>query len=190
MTNDQMAPTGAGPDTVPDSAWQDFFAANYHRLRVMGTALCGSPETAEDAVVEAMVEVRRRWSTIDDPFRYAYRVVVNRVRRSRVRQRAEFDRAVKGGHYTDGRYHDPGFVEIEDEEFVLQLLESLPDRQRAVMEGAYQGLGPGEIARELGRDPATVRKTLQHARERLVAELSRQQQQDAAADTAARKATR
>ena len=48
-----------------------------------------------------------------------------------------------------------------------RLLGTLPPAQREVMTLAYEGLTGREIATLLGKDPATVRKNLQLARDRL-----------------------
>jgi DNA-directed RNA polymerase specialized sigma24 family protein len=55
----------------------------------------------------------------------------------------------------------------EDQEWVVQVLSSLPAGQRAVMALVVDGFTPAEIAVRLGRSPAAVRQCLMAARRRL-----------------------
>jgi RNA polymerase sigma-70 factor (ECF subfamily) len=172
-------------------AWEEFFANTYDNLRIAGMLWGRSPEDAEDAANLAMIYVRRRWADIEHPARYAHRIVINYVTTVQKRRREEFAVIVRSGLFVGDRYHDAALCRLEDEQWVRQLLDCLPAGQREVMEAIYEGLSPTEIADLLGRNPATVRKNLQLARARLVDELHRRQQQEAAAATAeARKATR
>jgi DNA-directed RNA polymerase specialized sigma24 family protein len=57
---------------------------------------------------------------------------------------------------------------LAEQEMVESLLSGLTASQREVMRRIVDGLSPTEAARELGKTPETVRKTLYDARAKLV----------------------
>jgi DNA-binding CsgD family transcriptional regulator len=63
--------------------------------------------------------------------------------------------------------------------FVLRLLAGLPPRQREVMAWTIDGYDPEEIAQLTGKNPATVRSHLRHARTSLKAALVQPTNEDA-----------
>lgn len=167
-----------------EAEWVAFFNRTYDNLRIAGMLWGQCREDAEDAASLAMTYVYKRWGEIEHPARYAQRIVRNYVTTVQQHRREEIIRMIKSGLYVEERYDDGGLRALEEEQWVDEILKSLPATQRAVMEGIYEGLSPAEIATHLGRDPATVRKNLQHARERLTKGLRRRHQQETATATA------
>jgi RNA polymerase sigma factor (sigma-70 family) len=59
----------------------------------------------------------------------------------------------------------------EDQQWVRQLLESLPPMQRTVMALVVDEFTPAQVAEMLGKTPAAVRQTLRSARKHLKGKL-------------------
>jgi RNA polymerase sigma factor (sigma-70 family) len=110
--------------------------------------LVGSNELANDIVQNAMVEVYRRWATLDTPAAYLTRAVVNGCHpagRKRASHLRLVDRLAQ-------RREDRSEAEILDD-----VLASLPYQQRAaIVLRYYAGLSTGEIAEALGCAPGSV----------------------------------
>jgi DNA-directed RNA polymerase specialized sigma24 family protein len=119
-----------------------------------------------------MEEVLRRWTEINHPQAYARRAVMSNLVKDktrgldRVRRREAqvVQTAAEGGD-------DAGLVMWEDQEWVRELLESLPPAQRAVMALVVDGFSADEVAFLLGKSPGAVRQNLCDARVRLKAAL-------------------
>ena len=82
--------------------FQEFYAANYPRLRRLGYWLTGDWTEAEELAQEAMVRTWWRWSIVrghDRPHDYARKVLVNRhrslLRRALARLRKELGPAAE-----------------------------------------------------------------------------------------------
>ena len=56
----------------------------------------------------------------------------------------------------------------EETQYVLDVLRALPRAQREVMAWTVDGYEPAEIAELIGKNPATVRTNLRHARKALL----------------------
>jgi DNA-directed RNA polymerase specialized sigma24 family protein len=93
-----------------------------------------------------------------------------RRREKRGQDLAELRRA--GEPVADGG----GITVWEDQQWVDELLATLPPQQRAVMQEFLAGSTPTEIAEILGKTPATVRQNLQNARRNLRRQLGREQE--------------
>lgn len=98
------------------------------------TALCGDPHLAEDLAVESLARMlpRLRRGSIDDPERYARRVVVNQLtslRRRRALERRDLER--RASRVPAGEPCATG--EVDDRLRLVPLLRRLPVRQRAVL---------------------------------------------------------
>nr|BFE61015.1 sigma-70 family RNA polymerase sigma factor [Dactylosporangium thailandense] len=151
-----------------DSECEDFdkfFRTQYPRLVKHLMTLGTGSEEAKDAASEAMIEAYRQWDTIDCPAAWV-RVVARRTAAHNAERDREGLRRSVVSHLATvaGRaLQEPAFLE-EDQRTVLNLLASLPARQRTVMAWHLDGFTPEETARHLGMRPATVRSHLRHAR--------------------------
>jgi RNA polymerase sigma-70 factor (sigma-E family) len=129
----------------------ELFNVHYARLVRMARLLVDDAETAEDVVMDAFTSLYRRWSAIRDPheaFRYVRSSVLNGAR-SRLRRRrlARLHEGVLLDEPSTGG--DLG-ARGADRMVVMQLLRTLPVRQRQVLVMRYfLDLSEAEIADEL-----------------------------------------
>lgn len=147
-------------------AFENFYRSEYSTLtRTLRLAGWSLPQV-EDALQDAMLETLQRWMTVRSPRRYALTVVValTRLRTQWKKLRPEVPAA------TDLFRDDPatGEAEFTDEaKYVLELLTGLPTEQRVAMALTVDGYSCAEIAEMTGRQEATVRSNLRHARNNL-----------------------
>jgi RNA polymerase sigma factor (sigma-70 family) len=143
----------AAVDTAPEFA--EFYEAELDQQVRRAFLMVGSNELAHDIVHDAMVQVFRRWETLDRPAAYLNRAVVNGCRdawRSQSVQRRYLGRMVERGQ-PDGT-PDP----LDD------VLRTLPFLQRgAVVLRFYGGLSIAEIAEALGCATGSVGPALDRA---------------------------
>jgi RNA polymerase sigma-70 factor (sigma-E family) len=131
----------------------------------------------EDLVQETFLKVARRWSkirTMDHPYAYARRVLVNLVldgsaRRSRSRQELEL-------LDDTGPAIDPhariALEQVDDADAIGRALAALTARQRLVLILRYfEDLPEAEVATLLGCSVGTVKSTASRAASRLAAEV-------------------
>ncbi|MFG1779054.1 RNA polymerase sigma factor [Micromonospora sp. NPDC049048] len=179
-----MAHTGGTTHTVTDKALQEFQAFfRKYSLRVEGFLINqgATRHDAEDATQQAMHDLFRRWTLIQQPRSWVYRAAEGHLRRNAYRQRRE--QAHPGVQLAcdigtarsvwDGlpmRQHD---FEGSSEETrrVIALLQQLPPVQRRVMAFKLDGFEAPEIADMIGRPVGTVRSNIRHARARLAQAL-------------------
>lgn len=181
VDNQAIARTGslpeAGHQAAPPPEFAGFFRSEYRKLMMTAMSVGATLEEARDAAASAMEEVLRRWNEIDAPLAYAKRATLSNFykekergldrTRSRLKQGAEARR--------DGA-EDPGLNIWEDEQWVTQILDSLPPAQRAVLALVVDGFTPTEIAQMLGKTADAVRQNLHAARTRLTLTLLDQDQ--------------
>lgn len=122
------------------------------------------PDDAADLVSETVVAVlqRRPLASLDNPQAYLMRSVLNRTR-SRARSAARERRAV-------ARLGAPGSSPAADDGLsdVTRTVSTLPPQQRAAIYLVHwEGMSPTEAAHQLGVRPATVRRYLHLAHNRL-----------------------
>jgi RNA polymerase sigma-70 factor (sigma-E family) len=138
--------------------FEQFFARHHRELARLAFLLSGDASSAEDLTAEALLAAWERWSTIqtvDQPFAYVRRILVNmaasRVRRLGVERR----RAVllAAGVLESSSGADPG-VTVD----VRAALLRLPLRRRAcvVLRHAFD-LSEAEVAETLGIAIGTVK---------------------------------
>jgi RNA polymerase sigma-70 factor (ECF subfamily) len=125
-------------------------------------------QEAEDAVQTTMSELLRRWEAIGNRFGYARRAVISNYLKEKTRGLKRIrDHQIELGDVTpevdDGR----AMTAWEDEQWVLQILESLPPAQREVMAFVVDEFKPIEIAELLGKTPEAIRRNLHATRQRL-----------------------
>jgi RNA polymerase sigma factor (sigma-70 family) len=186
--------TQALPLTKPwpaaeQAAFEVFYREQYRRLVKFAVYLGASMHDAEDAVADTMADAFRRWSEISDPAAWARQAVKNHVVKGKTRGLTRLrDRLREQGECREEGREDARLTVWEDQQWVTQLLSSLPPAQREVMALIVDELTPIEIAAVLGRDPATIRQRLHAARQRLISEV--RQERRAAASTLATPAPR
>ena len=165
--NDGDLATTSGPalelevDVRP--TFETWYAESFDRLVRLAYLLVGSTDVARDLTQDAMVKVLRRWSTVEDPDRYAHRAVVNACnshhRRRAVARRHPSPRAEPT---------DLGARELTD------ALDRLPPRQRAAVVLRYWGdLTEDDIAAALGVKRGTVASLLHRAHAELAQVIDR-----------------
>jgi RNA polymerase sigma factor (sigma-70 family) len=150
------------------SALEEFFRAAYQPLLRDVIFAGGKPHEAEDAVSAAMVEVLKRWDTIENPQAYARRAAISSLIKDKQRglQRTR-DRLIQRGDVPLEHDLDPGLMVWEQGEWVTLLLKSLPPAQREVLACLVDMFSQQEIAQLLGKTDAAVRQNLCAARRNL-----------------------
>jgi RNA polymerase sigma factor (sigma-70 family) len=159
--------------------FDEFFAAEYRRLVVLATALCGSRVLGEDVVQDVMFDASRRWgklSAYDDPARWARGAVARRssnVRRGRFREARAVARLA-------GRLqHEPAALPVLEGDTFWNAVRALPRRQRECVALRYlDDLTTAEVARTLGITETTVRVHLHAARSTLAIVLGTENPDD------------
>lgn len=82
----------------------------------------------------ALEEVLRRWDRIENPRAYARKATISNLIKNKQRgQQRIRDRMIQRGDYQLERDLDPGLTVWEEQEWMMQLLESLPTAQREVL---------------------------------------------------------
>jgi RNA polymerase sigma-70 factor (sigma-E family) len=121
--------------------------------------MVGNQAEAEDLVQECLLRVARRWPRVHSmkhPGAYARRVLFNLIlddRRARRRRHEE----LRDGALPD-QQQDAATTQPEERLDLLQALEALPPRQRAILVLRYFGdLPESEIAATLECAPGTVK---------------------------------
>jgi RNA polymerase sigma-70 factor (sigma-E family) len=153
-----------------EPGFQEFYAAQYGRLRHLGYWLTGDWGQAEELAQEALVRTWWRWPVVrrlDRPGDYARKVLVNRhrslVRRALVEARYAARARVEEAQPFDGH---------EDAAVLAAALRRLSPRQRAVVVLRYQeDLSQVEVARLLGISVGSVKSTSNRALARLRSQL-------------------
>jgi RNA polymerase sigma-70 factor (sigma-E family) len=163
--------------------FQEFYAAQYERLRRLAYWLTGDWGQAEELAQEALVRTWWRWPVVrrlDRPGDYARKVLVNR-------HRSLLRRALVEAQYA-ARLRVEVVVPFdghEDAAVLAAALRRLSPRQRAVVVLRYQeDLSVVEVARLLGTSVGAVKSTTNRALARLRSQLG------ASADGLARSAGR
>lgn len=160
-----------------DQEFEALFVAEFDSILQSVTFVCGDQERASDATQEAFIKAYARWSRVrryDNPAAWIRRIAINgtrdihrsEARRSRREQRvADQDAIVEPLHGESG----------------LDLLSSLPERQRAVAALFYlDDLPTAEIGELLDISEGTVRFHLSEARTRLRSSLGPTSEDDLA----------
>jgi RNA polymerase sigma-70 factor (sigma-E family) len=153
-----------------DAEFDAYVAARSQRLLGVATMLVGRHE-AEDALQEALISLYRRWDRVvaaDNPDAYVHRSLVNAsLQLLRRRRRIELPPTLDLSRSDAG--HDKA---VSDRQHMLQVLASLPPRQRAVLVLAfYEDRNEAEIAEAMSCSRGTVKsqkaRALATLRERL-----------------------
>lgn len=139
----------------------------------------GRPEDAEDALQNTMMKIAEKQGTLKDPeallgwcYKVCHSVCYNY-------QKAEGRRAASGldgDGFLDENLEDmPGFaLEREEIEALGQdILETLPEKQRAVYAMVLEGASEGDIAEKLDMPLGSVKSSRRYAKEKLSKEAKR-----------------
>jgi RNA polymerase sigma-70 factor (ECF subfamily) len=145
--------------------FDEFFAANRHRLF---TALClttGDRHEAEEITQDAFVRVFERWpavSQMEDPSGYLFVTGMNLFRRRT--KRSKFSAALPMQRSTA----DSAFDAIDDRDVLVRALRALPPRQRAaVVMTMILDVPSHEAAKVLRIKDSTVRTLAAQARSQM-----------------------
>lgn len=144
-----------------------------HRRRLLGHAVLqgATIEEAEDCVHEAIVSYldRRATTPVIDVPSWLCRAVTNKLislrRRESVRRRYEARYLITSS--PRGCQDLPTSNFWDDAAQVTALISLCPPTQAAILAMFVDELSPREIGERLGKTPATIRKNLQLARDRL-----------------------
>jgi RNA polymerase sigma-70 factor (sigma-E family) len=136
--------------------FSEFVAGALPGLLRFGYMLTGSPEEAEDLTHEALARCLRRWrrASVDDPFAYVRRAMINTY----LTQQRRWGSRVRLGDVPEAAAEDAALMRHEDWDVLRVALSALPRGQRAVLVLRYlEDLSDSSIAALLGCQPATVR---------------------------------
>jgi RNA polymerase sigma factor (sigma-70 family) len=164
-------PSGAdSPEPCPASSAQQFeafFRTMYEPLLTFATFWCGSYHDADEAVDTVMIAISRRWDEIKNPSAYARRAVprtIMKIRRDRGDHRFV---AVPNDQLPELADLISDVDRITGDQWVKELLGTLPPTQYAVLSRFLDGLSMSEISDELRRSESTIRQNYKLARDRL-----------------------
>lgn len=142
--------------------FEQFFGAEYPRLRAAMYLITGRAEEAEELAQEAMARAFERWDrvgTMDSPGGYVYRTALN-LNRQRLRHLAVRARRLLGAARTADLESDS---DVRTELFMA--LDALPRGQReALILVEWVGLSAEEAAQILGIAASSVRSRIHRAR--------------------------
>ena len=154
-------------------AFEEFYRDSYRSLLRDVIFAGGSPHEAEDALSAAMIEVLQRWNVIENPRAYARRAAISNLIKNKQRGLSRIrGRLIERGDVRSHGEGDVGLTAWEEQEWVTQLLKSLPPAQREVLACMVDEFTRQEIAQLLGKTDAAVRQNLRSARVRLAAWLA------------------
>ncbi|GDY49080.1 RNA polymerase sigma factor [Streptomyces antimycoticus] len=177
---DRLAPPAGGLPASPDhrvaerAAVDRAFSAFYREsiTRLTGYLIVsGTPaRIAADIAQEAMIELYKRWESVQYPRTYAYKTAGRRW----ARRVADLQREALVDELPESTSLLPqpdALAEFEARQQMLQVLKTLPLRQRQVLFLTLQSFTPTEIAEQLELEAATVRAHLMRARRAAAARI-------------------
>jgi RNA polymerase sigma-70 factor (sigma-E family) len=145
--------------------FEEFVSARLSALVRYATVVTWDPHLAEDIIQNVLVRAQARWpriSRMDAPEHYVKRMVVNEFLSWRRRRAAQSVPLADIGALLPGA-PDPT-AQRDEREAMLQLIATLPPRQRAVIAlRFYEDLSVEQIAEILGCRTVTVRTHLMRA---------------------------
>lgn len=153
----------------PVETFRAYFRRDFSALVALAASITGDALFAEDLAQEAMAKAHQQWSTVqrlDKPGAWVRRVLIN-LALSRRRRAAREAKALL-------RLRPPLIPTFPSEPHspVLELLDDLPARQRAVVSLHYiDDRSVADVAEIVGIAPATVRTQLERARQTLRSRL-------------------
>jgi RNA polymerase sigma factor (sigma-70 family) len=151
----------------PGQQFEIFFRTMYEPLLAFATFWCGSYHDADEAVDTVMLAICQRWGQIRNPAAYARRAVprtIMKIRRDRGDRRFL---AVPHDQLPEQADLVSDVDRITGDQWVKELLGTLPPTQYAVLSRFLDGLSMQEISDELRRSESTIRQNYKLARDRL-----------------------
>ena len=146
-----------------DAEFTAFYRAEHDSQVRRAALLVGSDEAANDIVHDALVEILRRWGTIEHPGSYLNRAVLNGCR----------DRARRERVVTNARHRLAVEEETTSDDAIFDVIARLPFNHRAaVVMRFYQRMTEQEIADALGCKPGSVGPWIHRALATMRKELS------------------
>ena len=141
------------------------FEAEYPRLAAWCTALAGDPAVGEEIAAEAFSRLLARWSQVEQPRGFLYKIATNALNdmwRRQTRRRRML--GLLAASTPD--------VQPAPDTSVRDLIARLPERQRiAVLLHYYAELPLREVAAHMNKPEGTVRRWVAEARVTLRAQL-------------------
>jgi RNA polymerase sigma factor (sigma-70 family) len=155
-----------------DKQFEEWWSATAPRLKLLAERYSRSSAEAldlvQDVAVLALLEARRApnsekhgWQDVDHFQRWTH--VRLRWRAIDIRRHEDRFRSERFDERSVGKIDDDPF----DDASVRDLIDKLPDRQRAVIVDSLNGLSVGDIAKKLNVKEATVRSLQRFARIRI-----------------------
>jgi RNA polymerase sigma factor (sigma-70 family) len=167
--------------SAPKEEFSAFYIQRFPKTVLSLVYMGADLQEAEDAVQEAFTLAYKEWETIREPAAWVRTVAV----RAYMRNSRRADRASGLPSEFDSRVAElPESFSLEQQK-VLELLRSLPPRQRAILALLYDGHSPREISTILNISDSTVRAHLHKARQQLKAALGIDQASAVASGTEA-----
>lgn len=164
MTDTLRPLSAAPPAAAPPDGFEAFYTAQWPDLFAFAATLtAGDLVAAEEITQESMVRVFARWSRLEDPRPYTFRVAANLVRR-------RWSHAVREPLWDPAQLPERAAADRADH--TLDAVRRLPDRLRSVVVLHYYADLPVQaVAAALHRPTGTVKRRLHEARARLAETL-------------------
>jgi RNA polymerase sigma factor (sigma-70 family) len=144
-----------------------FFRAEFPPLVAFLCKAGFEVETARDVAAEAMLHALEAWPVAGDPRAWVRRVTGRLLNAAGDASGAPGNARADWSLLGDPRDDEELAALLEKHAELIDLLASLPGRQRMVLAWSLDGFTPAQIAEALRITPSTVRSTLRHVRERL-----------------------
>lgn len=152
-----------------DDDFDAFFRADFPPLVAFLCKAGFEAELARDIAAEAMLHALEAWPVTGDPRAWVRRVAGRLFDAAGDAAGGEAAGDARADWSLLGDPHDDEELAalVEKHTGLIDLLSSLPGRQRMVLAWSLDGFTPAQIADALRITPSTVRSTLRHVRERL-----------------------
>lgn len=149
--------------------FEDFFRSAWRPLTRTAMIYGATLPEAEDAASDALTYMLPRWPIPDRPMAFAHRLTLHYFLKARVRGNLRVARRlVERAHVPHREGAEDGrLVQLEELEWVTEVLGHLTPAQREVMEHIANGLNYAEIASILGKSGEVVRRRVADARKHL-----------------------
>jgi DNA-directed RNA polymerase specialized sigma24 family protein len=164
-------PLSPEEQAVYDNFYREVFASLMRHVVLLGA----SREEAADAVQDALTDLLQHWRDVEHPKAWCRTAAIHYYLRSDARLNIGVRKAQLDLQQRRSEDSHPLGSQYEEWDFVIAFVERhLKGAQRLVMALHIDGYEPQAIARELNKDPQTVRSHLRHARNKLAAALERE----------------
>jgi RNA polymerase sigma-70 factor (ECF subfamily) len=154
-------------------SFDDFYRAEFVRLTWFAVRMGAFRAEAEEIAQEAMTAAWRTWQSLAHPPAYVRMAAMRILYRAHAKAGRERIAVLRAA--------GPDLLPLDEPEVhrVVNLLRALPAAQREALALTMDGFTPKEIAEMTGREAATVRSHLRHARRNLARSIgSRREARD------------